>query len=145
MTTMNTKHNSDDDIFMDEELKRIDDNIRKTEEEGLKNILRYFDRIHDKLFAFNNILIAGYFALSKTDSTVPVISILVPIGNLIFLLFIEYRMMEKSRFEAQITKHPMSEIKKYGKSIKVTNLYSLLTIGTTAIVTGVFLFYLIFY
>ena len=44
----------------DEELEEIDKNFKKTEEDGVKNILRYFDRIHDKLFTFNNIMIAGY-------------------------------------------------------------------------------------
>ena len=130
-------------LMSDEELARIDENFRKTEEDGLKNILKYFDRIHDKLFTFNNILIAGFFALSKLDNSVSVKTIFIPIVNLIFLIYIEYRMMEKSRYESEITKKPMREINKHGKSIDRTNIYSLLTIATTLIVTGFFLFYLV--
>ena len=43
------------------EHKRIIENFKNTETEGLKNILMYFGKIHDKLFTFNNILIAGFF------------------------------------------------------------------------------------
>jgi len=43
-----------------EEFKEIDD----AEEQGKKNILKYFDRLHDKLFTFNNIMIVGFFAIS---------------------------------------------------------------------------------
>ncbi|MBE0393065.1 hypothetical protein [Flavobacterium sp. PL002] len=84
------------------EQKRIDENFERTEIEGGKNILKYFDRIHDKLFAFNNILIAGFFALSKIENSISVKTILIPIINLCFLVFIEYQMMEKSRFESSI-------------------------------------------
>jgi len=35
------------------EQQRIERNFTRTEEEGLKNILKHFDRIHDKLFTFN--------------------------------------------------------------------------------------------
>jgi hypothetical protein len=124
-----------------EELSQIDKGLKKTEEEGVKNILKYFDRIHDKLFTFNNILIAGYFALSKINNSMSVASILIPIANLMLLLFIEYRMMEKSRFEASITQKPVKQINKHGKAIANTNLYSLLTIGTTLIVTMIFLYH----
>ncbi len=98
--------NNEELTQLDKELARIDESFKKTEEEGLKNILKYFDRIHDKLFSFNNILIAGYFAIIKLEESAPVISILLPIANLVFLICIEYRMMEKSRVESQVTKIP---------------------------------------
>jgi hypothetical protein len=47
-------------IMTDKELDEIDKIFRKTEEEGVKNILKYFDRIHDKLFTFNNVLIPPF-------------------------------------------------------------------------------------
>lgn len=37
-----------------------------TTEQGKKNILKYFDRIHDKLFTFNNIMIAGFLLYQKS-------------------------------------------------------------------------------
>lgn len=125
------------------EQERIEKNFTRTEEEGLKNILKHFDRIHDKLFVFNNILIAGFFALSRVDNLIPVKTILIPILNLCFLIFIEYEMMEKSRFESSIKSQPFDKYEAHGRSVLRTNLYSLVSIFTTLIVTVVFLCYLI--
>jgi hypothetical protein len=127
------------------ENERIERNFTRTEEEGLKNILKHFDRIHDKLFVFNNILIAGFFALSKIENPIPVKTIFIPILNLCFLIFIEYEMMEKSRFESSIKTQPFDKYDSHGKRIVRTNLYSLLSIITTFSVTVFFLYYLIYY
>ena len=126
----------------DEELARIDEGLRKIEEEGLQNILKHFDRIHDKSFDFNNILIAGYFTLAQLDKSVPIKSILIPIVNLFFLIYIEYRMMMKSKIEANITKVSKIERDNWGRSITRTNIFSLLIIASTLIVAAVFLYYL---
>ena len=131
-------------LMTDAELSKMDERFRKREEEGLKNVLKHFDRIHDKLFTFNNILITGYFALSKLVNSVPVAAVIVPLINLAFLIWIEYRMMEKSRFESNITERPVGEFSKYGDAINRTNLYSLLSIVTTAVVTMLFLYFLLF-
>jgi len=53
-------------------------------------------------------------------------------------------MMGKSRFESQITQKNFVEIEKWNKSITKINQYSLLTIGTTLIVTIIFLRFLLF-
>lgn len=128
----------------DKEREESYQKIKKSEEEALKNILKHFDRIHDKLFAFNNILIVGFFTLSKLDNSISVKNILIPICNLIFLIYIEYRMMEKNRYESQITERTFDEIKKHGKVISKINWYSLYSIATTFIVTIFFLYYLIY-
>lgn len=127
-------------LMTDKELDEIDKNLRRAEIEGVQNILRYFDRIHDKLFTFNNILIGSYFALSQIYDSFSVYEILFPLVNLAILLFIEYRMMEKSRFEANVRKKTKAEIDKHGMSINSTNLYSLLAIITTTIVVGIFVY-----
>lgn len=127
----------------DEELKKLDEQYAKIEEEGLKNTLKHFDRIHDKLFTFNNILIAGYFALFKVYNTISVVSILIPIFNLGLLIFIEYRMMERSRFESRINQKTLVDVKEHGKLTRNTNLFSFLSIITTTIVTVIFLYYLV--
>ncbi|MEZ4978240.1 MAG: hypothetical protein R2772_02995 [Chitinophagales bacterium] len=127
-------------LMADKDLDEIDENLKRTEIEGVHNILKYFDRIHDKLFTFNNILIGGYFALSQIYDSFSVYGIMIPLVNLAILLFIEYRMMEKSRFEANVRKKTKAEIDKHGISINNTNLYSLLAIITTTIVVGIFVF-----
>ncbi len=131
-------------LMTDEELKEIDDNFKRIEKEGNLFILRYFDRIHDKLFTFNNILIVGYFALSKLSNSISMFNILIPFINLGILIFIEYRMMEKSIFESKITTKTKNDIDKYGGKINKTNLFSLLSIFTTLIVTLIFLNNLLF-
>lgn len=127
-------------LMSDEELKEIDDNFKRIEIEGVQNILKYFDRIHDKLFNFNNILIGGYFALSQIYDSFSIYGIIIPLINLFLLLFIEYRMMGKSRFEADVREKTSEEIDKNGKAIDKTNLYSLLAISSTTIVIGIFIY-----
>lgn len=50
-----------DDIF--NEVDEITKKFEEQEKQGQRDILRYYDRIHDKLFSFNNMLIAGYFVI----------------------------------------------------------------------------------
>jgi hypothetical protein len=128
---------------MDRNVREIGERFDRTEQEGLKNLLKHFDRLHDNLFSFNNILIAGFFALSQFGKKVSPWTIIIPLINLCILVFIEYRMMNKCRFEAAIKSKTPEEINKWGKGISNTNLYSLLSIVTTVIVTVVFLIYLI--
>jgi hypothetical protein len=128
------------ELMTDKELDEIDENFKRSEIEGVQNILKYFDRIHDKLFTFNNILIGGYFALSQIYDSFSIYGIIIPLINLAILLFIEYRMMEKSRFEADVRNKTSEEIKKHGLSINKTNLYSLFAILTTTVVVGVFIY-----
>ena len=130
-------------FLSEEEISEMNNRFKKTEEEGLKNVLKHFDRIHDKVFSFNNILIAGYFVLAKFDNSLntPISTIIIPIINMAFLIWIEYRMMEKSRFESEMTKKSLTDINSWGKKINSTNLFSLLIIITTTIVTIIFLYY----
>jgi hypothetical protein len=129
---------------VDKEFEKAIAKHDKIVDEGQKNIIKYFDRIHDKLFNFNNIIIAGFFALSKIENSVSLSTILVPIANLMFLVYIEYRMMEMGRFDAKSGDKTFDEIKGNEKSIAKTNLFSLLTILTTFITTCFFLYTLIF-
>jgi len=139
------EQSTNDDFDFDRILKDQNEREKRMsniEEDGIKNILKHFDRIHDNLFNFNNVLIAGYFALAQIDNTVPVKTIIIPIINLIILIIIEYKMMEKSRTESNITKLTHSEIERFEKAIDSTNRYSLITICSSLIVTLIFLYYL---
>ncbi len=64
--------------------------IEKIKEDATRNILSHFNRINDKLFTFNNILIAGYFALSRIEDDINIKVVMVLLLNLIFLIFIEF-------------------------------------------------------
>lgn len=115
--------------------------LEKKSYDGVRDVFKYFDRINDKLFNFNNILIAGFFAIGKLKDDVPMWLIIIPILNLGFFIFIEYMIMEKSRMEAFILDN--FDENKYRKNINRTNLYSLLTIVATTIVTICFLYNLL--
>jgi len=139
-----------EDFDLDKEMRKLDEtfesidktlaSLQKKSDDGVRDILKYFDRIHDKLFTFNNIMIAGFFTISNIKKGVPIELILVPILNLCFLMFIEYRMMEKSRFEANIFEKNSEQIKQHGIDIKRNTNFSLLSIITTLIVTCFFLY-----
>ena len=143
----------------DDEIKRLENEIETSQKEiedtfaeidktivslekkaydGTRDTLKYFDRIHDKLFTFNNIMIAGFLAIAKLKENVPMELILVPIANLIIIIYIEYKMMEKSRMESNILEN--FSINKYGSNVIKTNLYSLIMIFTTSVVTIFFLY-----
>jgi len=118
---------------------------KRREEEGVRDILKYFDRIHDNLSNYNNLLIGAFFALAQLQQNVSRWTILIPVVNLWFLIYINYRLMEKSRFEASIRTQPFDLIEKQGKKLNVTNLLSFFSIVTTFLVTLSFLYYLAIY
>ena len=126
---------------MQKEMDQIDARMTKSEEEGLKNMLKHFDRIHDKLFSINTMFIASFFALIKISNNISTSIILIPVLNMIYLIWIEYRMMEKSRFETSIKSKTQEEINNWGKSISTNNWLSLFSITLTLIVTAYFIYY----
>ena len=117
--------------------------IKKSEsrvEYALNQIQNSFDRIHDKLFNFNNIMIAAYFVLGTFPSESPIISLwtsILPILNLIFLIFIEIRQMEIHRFASRQMEWDDVEREKYGKKNLTQTQLSLLSIVVTI---GIFFF-----
>ncbi len=129
----------------EKEAEERDARWKRTEEEVVRGILKYFDRIHDNLSNYNNLLIGAFFALAQLQQNVSRWTILIPVVNLWFLIYINYRLMEKSRFEASICSQPFDLITKHGKKISVTNLLSFFSILTTFLVTLSFLYYLAIY
>jgi hypothetical protein len=119
--------------------------IDKIKEDAVKNILSHFNRINDKLFTFNNILIGGYFALSRIEVDINIKVIMVPLLNLIFLIFLEYLMMEKSRKEASVDELGLDEFVRFAANKETrTTLFSLLAIISTLSVFGYFVYLLLF-
>lgn len=136
-------------ISSDEMMAEGDKLIEKAEREGedaSKKIQSTFDRIHDKLFNFNNMLIAAFLGLSKFPSEKPILSLwmaILPIANLIYLMFLEYWQMEIYRHVSMRMEWDLDlnkDVKKYGNMISRQNLRSLLSILTTF---GLFIFLVI--
>jgi uncharacterized membrane protein len=122
-------------------MTKLEKDMDDIEKEGIKNTLKYFDRIHDKLFTLNNMFIAAYFVIIVIpNSNTSTWLFLVPILNMLFLLYIDYRLLKRSRFQSAIKSKSSEDINKQTKEMDKTNLYSFLTIWTTIIVTLIFMF-----
>ena len=73
----------------DELLKKVDTRV----DHSTNQIQASFDRIHDKVFNFNNILIATYMVLGTFPNESPILklwTVIFPVFNLIFLIFLFY-------------------------------------------------------
>ena len=126
-----------------EDSDKIFKKFEREAEDATKKIQSTFDRIHDKLFNFNNMLIAAFLGLSKFPTEQPILSLwmsILPIANLIYLMFLEYWQMEIYRHAAKRMEWDLDlnkDVKKYGDMINRQNLRSLLSIITTF---GLFIF-----
>lgn len=129
---------------MDKDIERIDNYFAKIEEDGVKDIIKYFDRIHDKLFAYQLFFLAGYISLVAIDKTsISPWWLLIPIGCIVRLIWIDYKMMNRSRTLAKITKISKAERDKLDIDIKAINTSSLEVILESIIMTGFFMYFII--
>ena len=114
------------------ESNQIMDRVENRVEHSTNQIQNSFDRIHDKVFNFNNILIATFMVLGTFPSESPTLrlwTIVFPIINLIFLIWLEIRQMGIHRFASNEKEWTSVEREKYGKRINSQTLLSLLSFG----------------
>lgn len=130
-------------IMTDKELDEMNQRLERMEEAGIADTQKYFDRIHDKLFGFNSLLIGGYFAVIAIMKDVPNWIIIVPLVNSGFLLLIDYRMMVRARIQAIITTVDGKQRERYGSIIHFANLFSLISILSTIVVVVVFVYFIL--
>lgn len=116
---------------MAEMLSETDKLIEKSDrrvEHSLNQIQNTFDRIHDKVFNFNNILIGAYLVLGTFPDNSPKLklwTVIFPILNLIFLIYIDFRQMEIHRFASNEQEWTNSERNEYGTRINKQTRLSL--------------------
>ncbi len=122
----------------EKEMEESYQTLLKMEQDGVVDIQKYFDRIHDKLFGLNNILIASYFALISLRMDVSNSVLLIPVLNTLILLYVDYLMLNRARIQAQITSVYEDKRKKFGTLGKEANKYSLISIFFTLTVLVVF-------
>lgn len=124
---INTRHVKNELLSEpDDILKKVDERV----EHSTNQIQNSFDRIHDKVFNFNNILIATYMVLGTFPNKSPIIelwTVVFPILNLIFLIYLEIRQMGIHRFAANEKEWTEIERSQYGKKINTQTLLSLLS------------------
>jgi hypothetical protein len=110
--------------------KLLDQSDRRVEH-SLNQIQNTFDRIHDKVFNFNNILIGAYLVLGTFPEKSPkmnLLTIIFPILNLVFIILIDVNQMEIHRFASNEQDWGDKERKEYGKKIKKQTKFSLLAL-----------------
>lgn len=146
---MNNEVKSPDEIEqmlndLDDRLSNYEKESGEIEKEGIKDTAKYFDRIHDKLFTFNNMLIVSYFVLiALPNSKTSPWYILIPVLNMLYLTFIDYRMMIRARFQSVIRNKNTQEINKSTSYMDKTNSHSLRTIFITVLVSVIFFYQLL--
>ncbi len=129
---------------MIEECEDIFMRMKLAEKEANQQIVKYFDRIHDKLFAYQLFFLAGYISLIAIPSIqISPWWLIVPFSCIFRLLYIDWRMMEINRKASDITNMPSAEIKRLYKKQQSINLNSLEVILETIVVTVVFLYTLL--
>ena len=115
------------------------DTFDETAKSGQKNILHYFDRIHDKVFNFNNIMIAAYLVLGTFPSNSPILplwTVTFPIINLIYLIILDIKQMEIHRFASREMDWTPEQRDEFGKRISKQTWLSLLAMGLSIICLG---------
>lgn len=126
---INIRQKSDE---MMSETNQLMDKVERRVEHSTNQIQNSFDRIHDKVFNFNNILIATFMVLGTFPSESPTLklwTLIFPIINLIFLIWLEIRQMGIHRFSANEKEWTSVEREEYGKKINSQTLLSLLSFG----------------
>jgi hypothetical protein len=97
-------------------------------ENALIQIQSTFDRIHEKVFNFNNILIGVYLVLGTFPSDSPKLNlwtVIFPILNLVYLVIIEIRQMGIHRFASREQEWTAVEREEYRKRISRQTILSL--------------------
>lgn len=110
------------------ESDRLIDKIENRVEDSLNQIQISFDRIHDKVFNFNNIMIASFMVLGTFPSNSPILPLwtaIFPIANLIYLIWIDIRQMEIHRFASNEMQWTSKDRESFGEKIKNQTLFSL--------------------
>lgn len=125
------------------ESNKLIDKIENRVENSLNLIQVAFDRIHDKIFNFNNILIASYMVLGTFPSDSPILplwTVIFPISNLIYLIWIDIRQMEIHRFASNEMQWTDIEREIYGKRI---SRQTWLSLGAMVLSVGCLIYILI--
>jgi hypothetical protein len=130
-------------IMTDQEHKDMNARWERIEEAGIADTQKYFDRMHDKVFTLNSLLVAAYFALIAFRQDVPGWSLVIPVLNSGLLLMVDYRMLLRARMQASITKSSPAERERYGTIMNGTNMSSLLSIYSTIAVVLFFGYFLL--
>ena len=108
------------------ESNEIMQRMDKVEEKAKDEIVKYFDRIHDKLFAYQLFFLAGYISLVAIPSIdVSPWLLIIPIFCVARLIHLDWRMMENNRILSDIKNQSKRQLDKLNEKQMWTNMQSL--------------------
>lgn len=116
--------------MMEESNKLFDKSDRRVEH-ATNQIQNTFDRVHDKIFNFNNILIGAFLVLGTFPNETPHIklwTIIFPIFNMAFMIYIDIKQMEIHRYAAGEQEWNNTEREEYGLKINKQTRLSLISL-----------------
>lgn len=116
---------------MIEETNKLFDKSDRRVEHATNQIQNTFDRVHDKTFNFNNILIGAFLVLGTFPNDTPHVklwTIIFPIFNMAFMIYIDIKQMEIHRYAAGEQEWNKTERAEYGKKINKQTRLSLLSL-----------------
>ena len=126
----------------DEIMQRMD----KVEEKAKDEIVKYFDRIHDKLFAYQLFFLAGYISLVAIPSIdVSPWLLIIPIFCVARLIHLDWRMMEHNRILSDVKNQSKRQLDQLNEKQMWTNMQSLEVILESLVTTAIFIFVLLKY
>lgn len=126
------------------ESEEIMQRMDKVEEKAKDEIVKYFDRIHDKLFAYQLFFLAGYISLVAIPSIdVSPWLLIIPIFCVARLIHLDWRMMENNRILSDIKNQSKRQLDKLNEKQMWTNMQSLEVILESLLTTVIFIFVLL--
>lgn len=139
---MNTNNKNVDELIKDAEQAFL--NSRQQEKKALDEIVKYNDKINDKIFTYQLFFLAAYISLVA----IPTISIspywlFFPIGCIFRLMWIDFALMEFFRKLSVITELSKRERERLAHKQKYINFVSLEVVIETLALTILFMICLI--
>ena len=114
------------------------------EEKAKDEVVKYFDRIHDKLFAYQLFFLAGYISLVAIPSIhVSPWMLIIPVFCVARLIHLDWRMMEHNRVLADLKNQNKQKLDKLNEKQMWTNMQSLEVILESMVTTIIFIFVLL--
>ena len=126
------------------ESEEIMQRMDKVEEKAKDEVVKYFDRIHDKLFAYQLFFLAGYISLVAIPSIhVSPWLLIIPVFCVARLIHLDWRMMEHNRVLADLKSQNKHKLDKLNEKQMWTNMQSLEVILESIVTTIIFIFVLL--
>ena len=126
------------------ESNEIMQRMDKVEEKAKDEIVKYFDRIHDKLFAYQLFFLAGYISLVAIPSIdVSPWLLIIPIFCVARLIHLDWRMMEHNRILSDVKNQSKRQLDQLNEKQMWTNMQSLEVILESLVTTAIFIFVLL--